>query len=85
MRNDVSFLEKYASQSGIPIDTLLAIYLVIGDDLFFVLDLMQRRKVTCPSFRHLRKEFRSNRTFYELKAKNYKIKVKGKTNFLLGC
>lgn len=44
----VAFLLDYSSRSGIPVDVLLSVYLVIGRDIIFVLSLFQGMDVRFP-------------------------------------
>jgi len=50
----VALLVQLAPTFGLPMDKLLAIYVILGDSLFFVLDILQDTRVTFPTNRALR-------------------------------
>jgi hypothetical protein len=50
----VNILVKIAGPMGLSADDILALYLVLGDGLFFVLDCLQGKTVSFPSLRVLR-------------------------------
>jgi hypothetical protein len=50
----VDVLLKLSKQLGLSADEVLALYLVVEDGLFFILDLLQGKTVTFPSLRVLR-------------------------------
>jgi hypothetical protein len=50
----VSVLVKLAEPMGVTADEILALYLVIGDSIFFILDLFQGRTVSFPTLRKYR-------------------------------
>jgi hypothetical protein len=53
-KEKVSILVKVSSQMGLSADEILALYLVVGDGIFFILDLFQGRSVKFPSLRVFR-------------------------------
>jgi hypothetical protein len=50
----VAILVKVSGQMGLSADDVLAMYLVLEDGLFFVLDYLQGKSVSFPSLRVLR-------------------------------
>ena len=50
----VALLVQLAPAVGLPMEKLLAIYVLLGDSLFFVLDILQDTKVSFPTNRALR-------------------------------
>lgn len=71
-------LEDYAEESGIDLEVLLSIYLVIGEDIFFVFNLLQGQKVKFPYSKSLQKSFSKGIRMLELKANKYKVNGKWK-------
>jgi hypothetical protein len=53
----VSALVKMAGPMGLSADEILALFLVVGDSLFFVLDLLQGKTVSFPTLRKYRSVF----------------------------
>ncbi|MDR2403188.1 MAG: hypothetical protein LBD78_04085 [Spirochaetaceae bacterium] len=47
----VGVLVKLAGSMGLSADEMLALFLVLGDGIFFVLDLLQNRTVSFPTLR----------------------------------
>jgi hypothetical protein len=50
----VNVLIKLSGQLGLSADEVLALYLVVGDGIFFILDLLQGKTVSFPSMRVFR-------------------------------
>jgi hypothetical protein len=50
----VAVLVKLSDRLGLSAEDILAVYLVVGDGIFFLLDMLQGRTVTFPSLRVLR-------------------------------
>ena len=50
----VSLLVRLSEKMGLDSQEVLAIYLVVGDGLFFMFDLLQERTIRFPSLRGLR-------------------------------
>jgi hypothetical protein len=50
----VAILVKVSGQMGLSVDDILALYLVLEDGIFFVLDYLQGKSVSFPSLRVLR-------------------------------
>jgi hypothetical protein len=50
----VSVLVKLSGHLGLSAEDILAVYLVVGDGIFFLMDMLQGRTVTFPSLRVLR-------------------------------
>lgn len=80
-KNDITFLMAYAEASGMSLDFLLSLYLVIGEDLYFVLSLLQKQTITFPSLKPLKKEFSTPLRFLELKSKRYRVQMGWKNVF----
>ena len=47
----VSFLVSLCSKMGLSADEILSMYLLIGDNIFFIFDLLQGKSVKFPSMR----------------------------------
>lgn len=68
----VGYLIEYSGSSKIPIDSLLAAYLIVGNDLFFILDLFQKQTIKFPVTKTLKNKFAQRCTFVELSHRRYK-------------
>jgi hypothetical protein len=71
----VNVLVKISARLGLTVDEVLALYLVVGDGLFFILDLLQGKTVSFPSLRALRSSIS--------KASEYQIKRLSKLHYLI--
>lgn len=66
-------LTEYSQTTGIPLDTLLALYLAIGKDIFLVFSLFQDRTIKFPKTKSLKASFNTNVRVLELSAKQYRV------------
>lgn len=71
-------LSEYSQATGVPLDTLLALYLVIGKDIFFVFSLFQGMTIKFPQTKKLKSSFNTQVRVMELKAQRYKSNGKWK-------
>jgi hypothetical protein len=62
----VSALVSISGKMGVLPDEMLAVYLVLGDGLFFLLDLFSDRTIKFSSLRSLRKVFKDAGSSYRL-------------------
>lgn len=66
-------LTEYSQATDIPLDTLLALYLAIGKDIFLVFSLFQDRTIKFPKTKSLKTSFNTNVRVLELSAKQYRV------------
>lgn len=71
----VLYFTEISKLTGLPLDTLLSLYLLIGDDLYCVLALLQGRTVKFPNLKKLKplSELSDKVRVLELKASSYKV------------
>lgn len=71
-------LSDYSQSTGIPLDTLYAMYLVIGKDIFLVFSLLQGMTIKFPHTKNFKSSFGNKTRVLELKAQRYKVNGKWK-------
>jgi hypothetical protein len=89
----VAILVKVSGQMGLSADDVLAMYLVLEDGLFFVLDYLQGRTISFPSLRVFRSAIsgvggyrvkRLNRTHYVINGvEDFASKIKRGDEFVV--
>lgn len=71
-------LTEYSQATGISLDTLFALYLAIGKDIFLVFSLFQDKTIKFPRTKNLKSSFDTKVRVLELKAQQYKVNGKWK-------
>ena len=74
----VALLVQLAPTFGLPMEKLLAIYVILGDSLFFVLDILQDTRVSFPTNRSLRMAMSRIGTYQLLKLTKPAYRVNGR-------
>lgn len=71
----VRVLTELSDKTGVSMDVLLSLYLIIGSDIFFMFDLFQGMFIHFPSDRSMHKvfNFSDSGKFVELVQKTYKV------------
>jgi hypothetical protein len=77
----VAILVKISGQMGLSVDDVLALYLVLEDRLFFVLDYLQGKSVSFPSLRVLRSAISGAGGYYVKRLNRSHYLVNGEENF----
>lgn len=76
----VALLCQLAPRLGLPMEKLLAIYVILGDSLFFVLDILQNTEVSFPPSPALRRAISRVDGYCLLKLTKPAYRINGKVS-----